>query len=364
MAYANFRLRNVFSSMYDVKNRLDPIWIWIICVVLFYLFWFSLVVLTNQWGIIKQHWQISLSMVFGSYIAGATPMGGGAVGFPVLVMFFDMPASLGRDFSFAIQSVGMVSASIYIFVRKQTLALDILKGALVGAAIGTPIGIYFIAPLIPELWVKLLFTIIWASFGILHLLRINEISRNKGVAKLGGNWDFKVGFIVCLFSSLFITSVTGVGIDMILYCALVLLCSSDLKIAIPTSVVIMAFTSLIAIITKWLIGDFQSGVYENWLAASPIVVLGAPLGVFIANKIGRKITIYLVAILCIGQYVWVCFNEFELMKITGITISIGLVLFFFMCFELFRFFGIWWRGKNGHRYQTRKYITQYADNSP
>jgi len=39
-------------------------------------------------------------------------------------------------------------------------------------------------------------------------------------------------------------SLTGVGIDMIVYCVLVLLFRADLKVAIPTSVIVMAATSL------------------------------------------------------------------------------------------------------------------------
>ena len=42
---------------------------------------------------------IAAAMAVGSYFAGSTPMGGGTVGFPVLVLLFDGPATLGRDFA-------------------------------------------------------------------------------------------------------------------------------------------------------------------------------------------------------------------------------------------------------------------------
>ena len=42
---------------------------------------------------------------------GSTPMGGGTVAFPVLVLFFGELATMGRDFSFAVQSVGMTRAA-------------------------------------------------------------------------------------------------------------------------------------------------------------------------------------------------------------------------------------------------------------
>lgn len=319
--------------------KLNRLWYWGGWVLAFYTVWLALVFQSGQWQAVQENWPIAFSMALGSYAAGSTPMGGGTIGFPVLVMLFDMPASLGRDFSFAIQSIGMTSATIFIFVRRQPLAWAMLSGAMLGTLIGTPLGVLFIAPIVPGLWVKVLFAIIWASFGVLHLLRVKQFSSFTGVTDLGERWDFRVGFGIALVSSLFISSVTGVGIDMMLYCALVLLCRSDLKIAIPTSVVIMAFTSLVATAVKGSIGDFQEGVYGYWLAAAPIVVLGAPLGVFIANKIGREITIYTVALLCIGQYLWLCWDEFQSLQLSGVIIATAGVILFLMGFELLRRLG-------------------------
>ncbi|MEE2729771.1 MAG: sulfite exporter TauE/SafE family protein [Pseudomonadota bacterium] len=315
------------------------LWIWILWVMLFYAVWLATVIYQDQWQTIQEHWPIALSMALGSYAAGSTPMGGGTVGFPVLVMLFDMPAMMGRDFSFAVQSIGMTSASILILVRRQPLAWAMLEGALLGALIGTPLGIFLVAPYVPELWIKLLFAVIWASFGILHLFRLDEISGHTGMTDLGERWDFKVGFMIALFSTLCVASVTGVGIDMVLYSALVLLCRADLKIAIPSSVVIMAFTSIIGVMVNWLGGGFQPGVYENWLAAAPIVILGAPAGVLIVNWIGRKPTLLFVAVLCVGQYLWTCFAEFDELAWGGVVLaSIG-VLVFLAGFELLRSWG-------------------------
>src|SRR2546421_96666 len=78
------------------------------------------------------------AMLAGSYVAGSTPVGGGTVGFALLVLFFDLPAALGRDFSFAIQSAGMTSAGIFILARRQPIESQMLIWAMLGAAIGTP----------------------------------------------------------------------------------------------------------------------------------------------------------------------------------------------------------------------------------
>lgn len=55
-------------------------------------------------------------------------------GFPVLVYLFDNPARLGRDFNLDIQSISMVSASVYILSRGRRLEWRILQPTLVGPA--------------------------------------------------------------------------------------------------------------------------------------------------------------------------------------------------------------------------------------
>lgn len=271
-----------------------------------------------MWSEVAACWPIALAMSAGSYVAGSTPMGGGTVGFPILVLLFDQPASMGRDFSFAVQSIGMVSASIFILSRRQPLAWAMLRGAMLGALVGTPIGITFLAPLVPALWIKVVFAVVWASFGVLHLYRVGEIARHSGMTEFDERWDFRVGLLVGLGAGASVTAVTGVGIDMVLYTVLVLLCRADLKIAIPTSVVIMGFSSLVGVGFKNLTTGLQAGVYENWLAAAPVVALGAPLGVFIVNLIGRKPTLIFVAVLCVGQFVWTCYNERAALGATGL----------------------------------------------
>lgn len=321
------------------KPEKQYLWVWFLWLLGFYLVWLWLVLGMGYWQAAKDHWPIALAMTLGSYVAGSTPMGGGTVGFPILVLLFDMPASLGRDFSFAVQSIGMTSASIFILVRRQPLAWALLKGAFLGALIGSPIGIFWIAPLIPELWVKVVFAVIWASFGLLHLYRLNEIAGHTGMIDFSEGWDFRLGLILGLFASLTMVAVTGVGIDMVIYAALVLLCRADLKIAIPTSVVIMAFSSVYGVILKNFTVGMQPGVFENWLAAAPVVALGAPLGVFIVGLLGRKPTLLFVAMLCVGQFVWTCINEFARLQLIGLVIALVAVGAMLFVFERLRAWG-------------------------
>lgn len=322
-----------------VPPRKQHLWIWLLWLALFYGVWSWLVFGQGRWEQAREHWPIALAMALGSYAAGSTPMGGGTVGFPILVLLFDLPAELGRDFSFAVQSIGMTSAAIFILARRQPLAWAMLKGAMVGALVGTPLGIFFIAPYVPALWIKLVFAVVWGSFGLLHLRRIGEIASHDGMTDFDEHWDWRVGLAIGVLAGASVASVTGVGIDMVLYTVLVLLCRADLKIAIPTSVTIMAFTSLVGIATKAFFTGVQPGVFENWLAAAPVVALGAPLGVFMVNFIGRKPTLLFVAFLCVGQLIWTLTQEWQALGVGGLIVSLLAVGACLFGFEKLRVYG-------------------------
>ena len=49
---------------------------------------------------------MSITMIFGSMIAGATSEGGGVVAFPVMTLVLHIQPSIARDFSLMTQSCG------------------------------------------------------------------------------------------------------------------------------------------------------------------------------------------------------------------------------------------------------------------
>jgi len=283
---------------------------------LFYTTWLGIVILGQHLAAFSEHWGIGIAMAFGSYFAGSTPMGGGTVGFPVLVLLFGEPATMGRDFSMAIQSVGMTSASILIFCTRQPLEWRMLRWALAGTTLGMPLGLAYIAPHIPGLYVKLTFATLWASFGMLHFAKVGEISRMSGLTNMTGRFDALSGLCIGLFAGALVASTTGVGIDMLIYIVLVLMCRADLKIAIPTSVVLMAYTSLIGIATQYTLARtmpdsyaLSPGLLANWIVAAPVVALGAPFGVVACRLIPRRVTLLVVSGLCMVQFVWTLYHE-------------------------------------------------------
>ncbi|WP_376696191.1 sulfite exporter TauE/SafE family protein [Wenzhouxiangella sp. EGI_FJ10305] len=307
-----------------------PFFVWLL---LFYGAWLALVITGGHLPTVVEHWPIAAAMAAGSYFAGSTPMGGGTVGFPVLVLLMDSPAALGRDFSFAVQSIGMTSASIYILCKRQALEWPMLRAALVGTLTGTPLGILVIAPLVPDLFIKLLFAAMWCSFGLIHLRRTNEITSYEGMTPHDVEFDHRVGFLTGLLGGLTVASITGVGIDMIIYMALVLWCHADLRIAIPTSVILMAFTSLIGIVTKLLLGGVAPGTYENWLAAAPIVAIGAPVGALVVSHVGRRSTLYLVSILCVAQLIGTLMREHDSLTAWTLAATLLAIIIFLVVFQ-------------------------------
>jgi len=72
------------------------------------------------------------------------------------------------------------------------------------------------------------------------------------------------------------------------------------KVCTPTSVICMAINSIVGFIfVAYFRGEFHVEVQNYWLAAVPVVVLGAPLGSFICNFVKRK-TVVNTLLLLIG----------------------------------------------------------------
>jgi len=280
---------------------------WLIWLVCFYSVWAILNFAFGLWVYTKAHWPIAVAMALGSYVAGSTPMGGGTVGFPVLVLLFHEPASMGRNFGLVIQSIGMTSASIFILCRRTPIEFRILSWSILGSAAGLLFGTLYVVPRIPDASVKLIFACLWASFGFLTLVKNTEICAFDNLPLVPRRAAMRLGLIVGVVGGV-TTALTGVGIDMILYVLLVLLFRMDLKSAVPTSVIIMAVSSLMGSGLHLLIGDFNQEVFHSWLAAAPVVILGAPLGAFLVSVISRVATLYFVAMLCVLQFVWTLFE--------------------------------------------------------
>lgn len=269
--------------------------------------WAVLVTVLGRWGELAAEWPIAAAMLVGSYLAGSTPMGGGAVAFPILVLLFGEPPALGRSFSFAIQSVGMISAVIFMLCAGRAIVWRFLGWVVAAAAVTIPVASAFLVPRVSDGSVKLVFACVWAAFGVLTLTKLPELLRARRIGTGTGTMDAVLGVGTGLVGGV-AASMTGVGIEMAVFCVLVLVYRCELRAAIGTAVAAMGFASLAGVLSAAWMGQLGPEVLRSWLAAAPIVVLGAPMGALAVALIPRRPTIVLVALLCLGQFGWTCWH--------------------------------------------------------
>ena len=76
------------------------------------------------------------------------------------------------------------------------------------------------------------------------------------------------------------------------------------------------------IATKALASGVEPGTFENWIAAAPVVALGAPLGAWIVDKVGRVPTLLFVSLLCLAQFAWTLHCEWHALGWTGASVCL------------------------------------------
>lgn len=86
-------------------------------------------------------WYMTVTMLVGSTIAGATSEGGGAVAFPMMTLAFGILPCVARDFSFLIQSVGMTSAAFAILFMRVKVEVRALVYCTLGGVAGIIFGL-------------------------------------------------------------------------------------------------------------------------------------------------------------------------------------------------------------------------------
>lgn len=283
------------------------------------------------------NWYMSLTMMFGSFIAGATSEGGGAVAFPVMTLFFKIPPGTARDFSLMIQTVGMNAAAFAIFYMAVRVERHALLWSTLGGAIGVVLGLEFVAGHIPPAFAKMLFVSCWLSFAFglywinryhdreVHLAIAHFLPRHAlllvGTGILGG----------------VITAITGSGLDIATFALLVLRLRISERVATPTSVVLMAFNASIAFGYKaWFMQDgMASAAWDFWYVCVPIVVVGAPFGAwFIKNKSRLFISgiLYVSILIQFVSAIWIL-EVYENPKLIGFSLTIltiGVGFFWFL----------------------------------
>ena len=306
--------------------------------------WFFFVTKFDLWDRISGLWPASLTMLFGSIVAGSTPQGGGVVAFPVFTKFFGTPPEVARTFSLCIQSVGMTAGAAWIIINRKPVEWRAVLIVTVSAAIGllatrtfgTSATEPFRPSLLPDPYVKVTFTflLIATAFVIYEVNRIQRCETRLTLPKINRR-IFGI-LVVCGAMGGAASALVGSGADVFLYLAIVLFLSVDPKVGVPTSVICMAAVSILGM-ALFAIEDGQlyvaldssgfvtsvngqpvafndghlaygSGagappgkydIFGLWLACIPVVVWGAPIGTWVASWLSSRNLIRFVTFLAL-----------------------------------------------------------------
>ena len=298
------------------------------------------VVITVAWAVwvlagghgerVADRWVAALTMVFGSFVAGSTPQGGGAVAFPVFTKVLDTPSEVARTFSLCIQTVGMGAASAAIMLRRTPYERRTLLRVALPSAAGFGLGlallgrpdVVFWPSRIPGPYVKVTFTVITVAMAAIVLLgmrvRIRQVrSRAPEVLRA------VVALVAAGLAGGVASSLVGSGADLAIYLVLAVLFGVDPRVAIPTSVLTMAAVSAVGLVVLGLVdgqlaitldagGDVvQVGrrvldeplsgarfdLFGLWLAAVPVVAWGAPAGAWAAARMSARTLVVFAGVL-------------------------------------------------------------------
>jgi uncharacterized membrane protein YfcA len=174
----------------------------------------------------------------------------------------------------------MGSALLTILLLRIRVEWRAVIWVVCGSITMLPIG-FSLADRMPSSAVRILFTVIQCSFALAlwwHNLDKNR-DRNDYLPRFGSLE--KMSLLALGMVGGLISGLLGSGLEIIVFSVLVLWFRMCEKAATPTVIVMMVFTSWSGFAMILSAGQFVPPVSEYWLAAIPIVVVGAPLGVFV-----------------------------------------------------------------------------------
>jgi uncharacterized membrane protein YfcA len=172
-------------------------------------------------------------------------------------------------------------------------------------------------------WVKATFSIILATTSVLmvrHLRGHDEQGGESSLREFTWTRRIEITFAVVAFAGGALSSLTGTGANILVFLFLLVIVEVNPKIALPTAIAIMASVSVVGFVILGIIdgqlnvtvmGDqvvsvggqaFEGASSETdllglWLAAVPIVVWGAPIGSWAADRVPEGWIVKFVAIL-------------------------------------------------------------------
>ena len=235
--------------------------------------------------------------------------GGSILTMPILVYLFFIPVVEATSYSLLIVGLTALFGSIEYFRRKS---IDIKAAISFGAPsiIGVLIARKYLLPSVPDQFnfgilitkdfiIMIIFSTLMIVASVL-MLKKNKSFHNQKYTREKKNYLIIVleGFIIGG-----VTGFVGAGGGFIIIPALVLLAGLEMKIAVGTSLIIIAFKSIIGFSS-----DYINGFETDWVFIL-YVMLATALGVIIGNYFSKKLTsnqlrnFFGLMVLIIGLYI-------------------------------------------------------------
>jgi uncharacterized membrane protein YfcA len=242
-------------------------------------------------------------MIFGSFVAGSSPEGSASISYPIFTLGLHIAPAIARNFSFAIQSIGMTGATLLILGLRIKVEWNYIRFVTLGGVFGLVFGTYAIVPLVSPVMAKLFFVSLWLSFGI-ALWRENRHPSRKVFDEITDlRFSNIAGLILFGFIGGMISSLFGTGINIFTYCIMTIYYGISEKVATPSSVIIMTVETILGFfLHAQVVKDFQSDAFEMWIACVPIVVFFAPLGALVVSKLPRLLIAKFLYIILFVQF--------------------------------------------------------------
>jgi len=321
--------RESFASAMPALQR----WLYPFLVAGIVVSWFIYMTMAQRWSLFGEFWGLSFTMLFGSFIAGATPQGGSAVAFPVFTKVFQIPSPEARTFGLMIQAVGMTMASITILLRRVKVLPGVILWATIGGAVGISLGTYVI--FIPSPFPKILFTLSSSLFGVALFISRWVIHWEPRLELPEWRISYRIVFtVIGLIGGVF-AAYTGAGADALTFIVLTLAFGVDEKVSTPTTIIIMALNSVIGFFLHGIVSQDIGVSWNYWLVSLPVVILGAPLGSFVLSLISRDTLIVGILVLifveAISTVILIQFTS-SMVVIVGAAILVASIIFLVMLF--------------------------------
>ncbi len=317
-----------------MKTKPSRLLLFILPVAITYVTWVTYMFVTNSWKLFYHYFYMTIMMVVGSFIAGSSSEGGGAVAFPVMTLLFKVHPAEARNFTLAIQSIGMSAATLWIIAKRIKIERKYLLLAIIGGLPGIVMGSYFVAPFTSPPYAKMLFVSFWLAFGI-ALFTADRSKKRTVREELPALTNYqKIEMIIVGFVGGILSSIVGTGINICTFSFVTMKYRLSEKIATPTSVILMASDSIMGFMLHLLVmKDIKPEVFYYWQVCIPVVMIGAPLGAFVASKVKKSHLVYILCAVILAQFIGAIFilkPSGQLLLFSVSAFLAGMIIFFLL----------------------------------